>query len=92
MALWQARYRNFRFITTLTRENGGDYQGRVTELLPGVFPDLTDYSIYIAGSTAFVEDCIDTVKSLGAREELLHTEGFHRQQSPESPPAGRLMT
>jgi len=92
LALWQARYRNFRFVTTLTRENSGDYQGRITEILPGIFPDLTEYSIYIAGSTAFVGDCIDTVKGLGASESLLHTEGFHRQQSPESPPAGRLMT
>ncbi len=78
LALWQARHRKFRFIRTLTREAGEAPTGRIPEILPGMFPDLSQHSVFIAGSTGFVEACVTAVKYQGAREELIHSEGFHR--------------
>jgi len=78
LALWQARHRKFRFIRTLTRETGEAPTGRIPGILPGMFPDLSQHSVFIAGSTGFVEACVTAVKTLGAREELIHSEGFHR--------------
>ena len=88
LALWQARYRNFRFIRTLTGESGEPPNGRIPQILPQMFPDLSEYSVFVAGGTDFVDQCVAAAKSLGAREELVHTEGFHRQQSaaPAMPP------
>ena len=92
MAYWQMKYRNFRFIPTLTREQAQGFQhGRVPEILPELFPDLSGYSVFAAGSPAFVESCVAAAKTLGARSELLHTEGYFSQQQPESPPTNLLL-
>ncbi|PLX36313.1 MAG: ferredoxin [Hyphomicrobiales bacterium] len=87
----ETKYRNFRFRTTLTREDGGDLSGRIPDILPGLFPDLSGHSIYIAGSPEFVDDCTVAVKKLGAKDELIHTEGFVGQNVAEQPPQERLM-
>ena len=80
MAYWQMKHRNFRFIPTLTREQAlGMQHGRVPDILPKLFPDLSGHSIFAAGSPQFVEACISAAKALGAKEELLHTEGFFSQ-------------
>ena len=80
MAFWQMKHRNFRFIPTLTREQApGMQHGRVPDLLPKLFPDLSGHSIFAAGSPAFVDACIVAAKALGAKDELLHTEGFFSQ-------------
>ena len=74
---WQARYRNFRFIASLTRETReGLAHGRLPDLIPGLFPDLTDYSVFIAGSPDFVEQCVTAVRQRGATAARIHTEGF----------------
>ena len=86
LALWQARHRRFRFIRTLTREQGEEPTGRIPEILPEMFPDLQEYSVFIAGSPEFVDECLAVVRSLGAREELIHSEGFHRQRSQTGTP------
>ena len=91
LALWQAKHRNFKFVRTLTREQGEGPSGRIPTILPEMFPDLSQHSIYAAGSPQFVNACIEAAKSLGAKEALIHTEGFFEQQSPETPPADRLM-
>ncbi|MCP3867673.1 MAG: 2Fe-2S iron-sulfur cluster binding domain-containing protein [Gammaproteobacteria bacterium] len=91
LALWKVRHRNFKFIPTLTREEGADNKGRITSLLPEMFPDLSDYSVFVAGSPEFVDDCVSVVRKLGAKEKLLHTEGFHRQRSPELPSPDRMV-
>ncbi|MDZ7811496.1 MAG: 2Fe-2S iron-sulfur cluster-binding protein [Arhodomonas sp.] len=92
MAFWEAKHRNFRFLTTLTREEGGDFHGRIPEVLPQQFPDLSEHSVFVAGSPEFVDDCLATARSLGAREELIHTEGYYEQQQPEAPPRERLVS
>lgn len=91
LKLWQTKHRNFRYLRTLTREQGEPPLGRVPDLLPEMFPDLSQHSIYIAGSPGFVEDCTAAALRLGAREGLIHSEGFFQQQSPETPPADRLL-
>lgn len=73
----ERKFRNFKFIPTLTKESKeGFKQGRVTEILPGLYPDLSGHSIYIAGSTDFVNDVKKVVLSLNAIEENIHLEKF----------------
>lgn len=96
LAYWQARNRNFKVKVTLTREDpsgfGPDWlTGRIPTLLPDLFPDLSEHSVFIAGSPAFVEDCAAAARALGAKDELMHSEGYVSQKLPESPPADRLM-
>jgi CDP-4-dehydro-6-deoxyglucose reductase len=51
----------------------------VPDILPRLFPDLSGHSIFAAGSPAFVDACIATSKTIGAKDELIHTEGFFSQ-------------
>jgi CDP-4-dehydro-6-deoxyglucose reductase len=83
LAYWTHMHRNFKSLITLTREQrGGMLHGRIPDILPGLFPDLSAYSVFIAGSPAFSESCLRVVKQLGARDELLHTEKFVDQHKP----------
>lgn len=88
---WLAKHRNFHYRTTLTGEPGPDLSGRIPTVLPGLFPDLSGHSVFIAGSPGFVEDCVAAVKALGARKEYVHTEGFYGKAEAVAPPAGRLV-
>ena len=77
----QTKFRNFKFKYTLTGENNpGGLEGRITEILPELYPDLSNYSIYIAGGPDFVTDVTAKVKELGAKEDLIHLESFFDQQ------------
>ncbi|TAM35461.1 MAG: 2Fe-2S iron-sulfur cluster binding domain-containing protein [Burkholderiaceae bacterium] len=81
MAWWRIKHRNFDYRITLGREQVEGYlHGRIDALLPGLFPDLSRHSVFAAGSPAFVDACVATARSLGARNELTHTEGFFEQQ------------
>lgn len=91
MAFWEARYRKFRFIETTTRDSGEGYHKRIPDLLPELFPDLSDYSVYAAGNPDFVEACVEKAKELGAPEARIHTEGYFEQFAPQAPPPNRLM-
>lgn len=91
MRWWEARHRNFRYLPTLTREKHGGLSGRIPELLHTLFDDLSSHSVFIAGSPAFVEDCVRAAKRLGATDALIHTEGYYQHQHPETPSADRLM-
>ena len=91
MAFWAAKHRNFRFIRTLTGDEGAPPTGRAQQVLPGLFPELADHSIFIAGSPEFVDDCSAVVERLGAPPELIHTEGYYRQHEPVLPPRERLL-
>ncbi len=82
MSWWRNKHRNFDYKITLTREEKEGYlNGRVTTLLPKLYPDLSKHSVFIAGSTAFVDDCVAVVKSLGAQDDLIHKEGFFEIQN-----------
>ena len=73
----ERRFRNFKFIPTLTREQKENFKsGRVTTLLKDLYPDLSNYSIYIAGSTEFVNDVKVEALKLKAVEENIHLEKF----------------
>jgi CDP-4-dehydro-6-deoxyglucose reductase len=91
MAWWQAKHRNFRYRATLTREPGGELGGRIPAILPQLFADLAEHSIFIAGSPAFVEDCLRAVEALGAAPERIHCERYVPQQPPEVPADDRLV-
>lgn len=91
MKYWEAKHRNFRFRSTCTREEGSDLSGRVPEALPKITGDLSKTAVYIAGSPEFVDACVEAAKKLGAREEMIHTEGYFEQHQAEAPPAERLL-
>jgi len=92
MAWWRTKHRNFDYKVTLTREQREGYlQGRVGVVLPQMFSDLSKHTIFAAGSPEFVEACVETVKKLGARAELIHTEGFFSQQQPEIADSDHLL-
>lgn len=77
LQFWQARYRNFSYVPTLTREQrDGVEHGRIPDVLAKHFPHLSAYSVFVAGSTAFVADCVAAAKRCGAPEARIHTEGF----------------
>lgn len=80
MRYWQARHPNFRYLPTLTRgQQDGMAQGRIPHILGQHFPDLSGYSVFIAGTTGFVDDCVAAARALGAVEPQIHTEGFFAQ-------------
>jgi CDP-4-dehydro-6-deoxyglucose reductase len=82
MAWWRTKHRNFDYKITLTRERKEGYlHGRITSILPGLYPDLSAHSVFIAGGTAFVDDCVAAVKALGAQDRLIHKEGFFTIQN-----------
>jgi CDP-4-dehydro-6-deoxyglucose reductase len=81
MSWWRTKHRNFDYRITLTREKAEDcLDGRIDAILPALFPDLSKHSVFVAGSPAFVDACVAAARQLGAREELLHSEGFFAQQ------------
>jgi len=81
MAYWQARYPNFRYVPTLTRERAPDMEyGRIPALLPGLFPDLSGHSVFAAGAPDFVDACTAAVRALGAPADRIHTEGYFERQ------------
>jgi CDP-4-dehydro-6-deoxyglucose reductase len=70
-----SKFRNFNFMVTTTREKS-ELSGRIPEILPEKFPDLSGHSLYIAGNPSFVEDCIEACKKLGAAESHIYTEKY----------------
>ncbi len=92
MAWWRTKHRNFDYKITLTREKAeGCLAGRIDTVLPGLFSDLSKHSIFVAGSPEFVDSCVEAVKKLGARKELIFTEGFFAQQQPVVADADHLL-
>ena len=93
VAWWTAKHRRFRFLTTFTGDDppeGAALTGRIPEVLPGLFDDLSGHSVFIAGSPEFVNDCRDTALALGVDETRLHLEGYHPRAAAEAPPGERL--
>ncbi len=76
----QSKFRNFKFRYTLTGDSEAEgLKGRIPAILPKLYPDLSNYSVYIAGNPDFVKDCQEKVKELGGKDELIHVEGFFNQ-------------
>jgi len=93
MRYWETKHRNFTYRATLTREVAeGYWHGRIPALLPVHFPDLSAYSVFIAGSPEFVADCKEAVGALGAPATRIHTEGFFGQAQPTTPPADAMLS
>jgi CDP-4-dehydro-6-deoxyglucose reductase len=93
MAWWRTKHRNFDYKVTLTREEAEGYlSGRVDVALPKLFKDLSKHTIFAAGSPEFVDACVAVAKSLGAKDELIHTEGFFAQQQPVTADADHLLS
>ena len=93
LAWWRTKHRSFDYKITLTRESrDGCLAGRIDAVLPGLFPDLSKHTIFAAGSPEFVDACVATVKALGAKDELIHTEGFFAQQQPVVADADHLLS
>jgi len=93
MAWWRTKHRNFDYKVTLTREQAEGYlQGRLDAVLPSLFPDLSRHTVFAAGSPEFVDSCVAAVKALGARDELIHVEGFFAQQQPVVADADHLLS
>lgn len=93
MAWWRTKHRNFDYKVTLTREQkDGFLHGRVNEVLPSMFPDLSKHTIFAAGSPEFVATCVDAVKALGAQDGMIYTEGFFAQQQPTVADASQLLS
>lgn len=92
MKYWETRHRNFTYKPTLTRETkDGTLHGRIPEILPEQFKDLSQHSIFVAGSPEFVADCVAAAKALGARDELIHTEGYFGQAQPQTAPQSHMV-
>lgn len=73
----ETKFRNFRFIPTLTQEPvEGMKHGRISEVLPALYPDLAYYQVYLAGSPEFVEANKKIALELGAKPENVFQEGF----------------
>ncbi|MBE2259456.1 MAG: 2Fe-2S iron-sulfur cluster binding domain-containing protein [Rhodobacteraceae bacterium] len=95
LSWWHARHRNFSYLITLTREEREAYlHGRIDVILPRLLPDLSGYSVFVAGSPDFVDNCVATARRLGAHDALIHSEGFHHQNGAvgdvaDSPSASR---
>jgi CDP-4-dehydro-6-deoxyglucose reductase len=73
----ESKFRNFRFKPTLTQKQNPEFlSGRIPSILPTLYPDLSKYSLYVAGNPTFVAECVESCKKLKAREAWIHTEGF----------------
>ncbi|MEE9416962.1 MAG: hypothetical protein V3V01_16905, partial [Acidimicrobiales bacterium] len=86
---WEARHPKFKAVVTITGENPDPNKptGRIPTILADLFPSLDHTSLFVAGSPQFVEDCVAAARSLGAEEELIHTEGFVDQNLGEFTPS-----
>lgn len=79
---WQTEQARFRFIRTLTRASGPPPLGRIPALLAGLFADLSDHDVFIAGAPGFVAACAAAADALRARRERVHTEVFFVDPQP----------
>lgn len=91
-AEWNRQRPGFRFLRTLTRAPGRPPLGRVPDLLPTLFADLSGHEVFIAGAPGFVSACAQACRALGVCAGHLHTEEFFADPQPwtTSAPVGVL--
>lgn len=94
IAYWRRRYSNFSFLATFTREpqSQGKLHGRIPALLPELFPDLSSYQVFVAGSPGFVSDCTASALTCRAKPENVFTESYLPSVPPLLPETDRLVT
>lgn len=82
MKYLESKYVNFKYKYTLTQESNkeGGLEGRIDKVLPQLIPNLSNYSVYIAGGVSFVGSCKKIVQELGAQDDLIHMEEYFAQQ------------
>ncbi len=91
-AYLKVKFRKFDFKYTLTREdNPGGLTGRIPDILGDLYPDLSGYSVFCAGSPEFVDGCRAAAEALGLPAERFFSEGFFNQHGPETPPQEQLL-
>lgn len=78
----ESKYVNFKYKYTLTQEENktGGLEGRIDKVLPQLIPNLSNYSVYIAGGVSFVNSCKSCVSTLEASDDLIHMEEYFAQQ------------
>lgn len=77
----EAKYPNFSYKFTLTQEpNPNGLEGRINAVVPKLFPDLSNHSVYIAGGVSFVGSAKELVKELNAKDDFIHMEEYFAQQ------------
>ncbi|MCK9515197.1 MAG: FAD-binding oxidoreductase [Ottowia sp.] len=82
MRQWQQAHRPFRYQRTLTRASGQPPLGRIPQVLPTLYADLSGMDVYIAGPPGLVAACTQAARSLGARPGHVHTEAFYSDPEP----------
>ena len=70
-----ADYERARYVACVSREEGGDFKGRVTDYLRG-HPAEPDRLCYICGRSAMVADVYDLLRGQGVPSDSLMTETF----------------
>lgn len=93
MAWWTAKHRRFDFKVTYTGDDppeGATHTGRIPDMLADAVRDVTDTSIYIAGSPDFVDACESAVRELGAGDEQVFVERYHPQSPAVTPGVEQL--
>lgn len=68
------------------RAFGDPPTGRVPELLPTLFHDLSVHEVFTSGAPSFVAGCARAARALGARPGHLHTEEFFAEPQPWTAP------
>lgn len=80
----QARDPRFRFLRTLTRDEGRPPNGRIPALLPKLFRELPHHDVFIAGAPGFALACAAAAEAIGAERARIHTELFYVEPQPWS--------
>jgi ferredoxin-NADP reductase len=68
-------YPRERYVACLSREDGGDFRGRVTAYLRA-HPTTPDTYCYLCGNNAMIAEAYDILRAQGVPGDRLHTEIF----------------
>ncbi len=72
----------FRYLLTLTREEGTALHGHIPDLLSQEIGSTVSQEVFIAGAAGFVTACANAVRELGADPVRVHTEPFFLEPQP----------
>ncbi len=84
---WEKGNPTFRFHRTLTRSVGPPPRGRIPEVLPRLFPDLSGHLVFVAGSAGLVDACAAATIAGGGLHSRVRTEAFFTEPQPWHTPA-----